>query len=178
MFTNNYKKLAKLGMFGINQTSMATVTATTQNYIEITNTQNTKRYSGLNRFCAISTTGTNSANGAGWSVGSGTTEPTADDYNLEQTITSGVTISVVTTDTYNSTTKKYDKYFTITVTATADNISISEIGWKDNVYSAVTAGGTASGSTILMLRDVIPTVTLNTGDVVVFRYDFSYTIEE
>ena len=121
-------------------------------------------------------TGTLSAASYGISVGRDGTPPTEWDYNLGDTITSGISISVA----QNTRTAGQDGgdpwiEYAVTVTNTgAAAVTVREIGYKQNLYGTLLPGdtsGTTTFGTCLLDRTVLPApITIAPGDAGVIHY--------
>lgn len=98
---------------------------------------------------------------AGISVGSGTTAAAATDYQLVSTITSGLTGTVTIAKEVDAS-GNAGITFQVTLTNTSSsNISISEIGYKQEIAAAdATEGTTATDRVFLLDRSVFETITL------------------
>lgn len=116
---------------------------------------------------------TATATAAGWTFGSGTTPATDDDYALESPITSGLSCSSA------SALRKLDAngypYVTwaMTVTNTSNApITISEIGYKQNMYCTTALEGTSYGRYVFLIdRTVLTTpITIPAGQYAVVEY--------
>ena len=110
---------------------------------------------------------------AGISIGTGTAPESEDDYNLEQTITSGVNV-VITGTSYGAENPWYPfvKY-DLTITNTGANpLVVTEVGYKQTVRTAKVIGSSASTNTVLLLdRCVLDTpVTIAPGDAGIVTY--------
>ena len=116
--------------------------------------------------------------GAGISVGTGSTPASELDYNLENTITSGISMSVSNTAvgvyTQNGLPYPYIQY-NITITNTGnDAITIREIGYKQNFFRAVDRPGIANSTSdvvCLIDRTVLSNpLTIEAGDAGIIEY--------
>ena len=98
---------------------------------------------------------------AGISVGSGTTAAAATDYQLVSTITSGLTGTVTIAKEVDAS-GNAGITFQVTLTNTSSsNISISEIGYKQEIAAADAAEGTTATDRVFLLdRSVFETITL------------------
>lgn len=119
-----------------------------------------------------------SVSSAGFCVGSGSTAPTEDDYNLVNQITSGLSASIVTNvylDDDGNPAVDYDLMITNTGSAP---VTIAEVGFKQNLYSTSTEGGTSFGNRACLLdRTVLSEpVTIEAGAYAVIRYTMKTTI--
>lgn len=108
---------------------------------------------------------------AGISVGSGSTAETDADYQLETPITSGLTGSVSASSAVDS---KGDTYvsFVVTLTNTSgSNISVSEIGYKQEISASDSASGTSVTDRVFLLdRTVFDTVTIADSEQAIIEY--------
>ena len=122
---------------------------------------------------SVTKTFTLTASAAGISIGTGTAPESEDDYNLEQTITSGVNV-VLTGISYGAENPwfpfvKYD----LTITNTGANpLVVTEVGYKQTLRTAKVIGSSASTNTVLLLdRCVLDTpVTIAPGDAGIVTY--------
>ena len=113
------------------------------------------------------------ASAAGISIGTGTAPESEDDYNLEQTITSGVNV-VLTGTSYGAESPwfpfvKYD----LTITNTGANpLVVTEVGYKQTLNTAKLIGSSKTENTVLLLdRCVLDTpVTIAPGDAGIVTY--------
>lgn len=113
-----------------------------------------------------------SAAGTGWSFGTGSTAPTEDDYQLENTITSGLTCSNSYIRDVDSNGNPYVT-FAMTVTNTSNAaITISEIGYKQQLYCAATEKGNPNTYQVFLFDRTVLTnpVTIAAGDYAVIEY--------
>ena len=116
---------------------------------------------------------TTNAAAAGISIGTGGTPATVNDFNLESTISSGVSLSVSTTEAGCEPPGAPFLAYSVTITNTgSEAITIREIGYKQNIKGAPYPGGTTNNSTVCLLdRTVLDTpVTIQPGDAGVIRY--------
>ena len=112
------------------------------------------------------------ANAAGISLGSGNTSATENDYQLESTITSGISAIMNRVTGEDNSGYPYLQ-FDIMVTNTGEsNVSISEIGYKQSLRVCDTLHGTSIGNrTCLIDRSVLANpVTITPGNYAVIRY--------
>lgn len=111
------------------------------------------------------------ANSSGFCVGSGSTAATENDYELASMITSGLSASVVATASLDggNPTAVYD--LTITNTG-SEAVTIAEIGFKQNLYTTTTEGGTSFSNRVFLLdRTVLDEpVIIPAGEFAVIRY--------
>ena len=120
------------------------------------------------------TTLTNNDSAAGISVGTGTTAATEDDYNLEDTLTSGVNLTLTGTE-YGADSPWYPYVqYSITITNTGSStVTVTEIGYKQTVGLKKTIGSTvaAANSVVLIDRTVLDSpVTISPGDAGIVTY--------
>lgn len=101
---------------------------------------------------------------AGISVGSGTTAVAANNYQLQSTITSGLTGSVTTSSSVDLDGNAY-VMFTVTLTNTSQNsITVSEIGYKQEISASDTEEGTVATDRVVLLdRNVFDAITITAG---------------
>ena len=119
---------------------------------------------------------TTSKTAAGISVGTGSTEPTKMDINLEETIERGVTLTLVSTSTGCDAPGSPFVEYTITVTNTgSDPITICEIGYKQTLNGAVFPGDTQNSSAVCLLDRTVLSypITIQAGDAGVIKYKLS-----
>lgn len=126
---------------------------------------------------AFSATPTLSKADAGISFGTGGTQPTPGDFNLENTITSGISATVTSNirSVVSPGILKYD--FKISVTNLgSDPITIREIGYKQYIRGSqipaeTVSSGTASSYACLIDRTVFETpITIQPGDAGIIDY--------
>ena len=115
---------------------------------------------------------TNNATAAGISFGTGTTAATENDFNLESTITSGISVSLTSlvTGCYD---KGPYKEYTFTVTNTGSNtITITEVGCKQTIKAGTYPGSTTNEDTTVMIDRTLLAVPLEiqSGDAGVLKY--------
>ena len=122
---------------------------------------------------SVTKTFTLTASAAGISIGTGTAPESEDDYNLEQTITSGVNV-VLTGTSYGAENPwfpfvKYD----LTITNTGANpLVVTEVGYKQTLRTSKLIGSSKMEDTVLLLdRCVLDTpVTIAPGDAGIVTY--------
>lgn len=122
---------------------------------------------------SVTKTFTLTAVDAGISIGTGTAPESEDDYNLEQTITSGVNV-VLTGTSYGAENPWYPfvKY-DLTITNTGANpLVVTEVGYKQILNTTKVIGSSALGASVLLLdRCVLDTpVTIAPGDAGIVTY--------
>ena len=117
---------------------------------------------------------TTNADAAGISVGTGNTAATENDYQLESTITSGISM-VLSETVYGADSPGYPYVqYKVTVTNTgSDPITVKEIGYKQSLnvakYPGMTIG--AGNAVCLLDRTVLDTpVTIAAGDAGIITY--------
>lgn len=113
-----------------------------------------------------------SANSAGISFGTGTTQPTDLDCNLENTITSGINVVLIETKPIMDNGCPAIQ-FTFTITNTgSDSLTISEVGYKQTVKASTYPLGTNNNDVICLLdRTVLESpLVLAAGDAGVLVY--------
>lgn len=114
---------------------------------------------------------------AGISVGSGDTAATENDYQLESTITSGLTAQVNRVVGLDSG-DPYIRYDVMLTNNSANSITINEIGYKQTLSCSDTQGGTGTTSRVCLLdRTVLSSpVVIAAGEYVVIRYTLKTVI--
>lgn len=122
---------------------------------------------------AINTNYTNSTTSIGVAFGTGTTNPTEDDYNLVATITSGLSASSPSIS--HGLDASGNPYMNMDFTVTnngSNSITITEAGYKQNVYCASSQGGTSSSTYVCLLDRTLldEPVTIAAGSYAVIRY--------
>lgn len=118
---------------------------------------------------------------AGISIGRGDTPATENDMNLEDTITSGVIMTLTATNYGRKNVDKFYIKFTITITNTSnDPLVIKEIAYKQKVSAATSYNFTNSSNyNILIDRTVFDTpLTIQGMDAGVLVYEISASTEE
>lgn len=115
---------------------------------------------------------------AGISIGTGGSAESALDINLEQTITSGVTVSITAAHGCEAPGTLYKDY-TLTVTNNgAEAITIREIGYKQILSINAVPGSAASDFSEVFLFDrtvLNPAVVIQAGDAGVIKYRLATT---
>ena len=112
-------------------------------------------------------------NAAGISIGTDGTAATEDDRNLGATVTSGVTVTLTTREVGCDSPGNPYILFRLTITNTSGNtLIIREVGYKQNIKSAVRPGMTSAIDAICLLdRTVLDTpLTIPNGDAGVLVY--------
>ena len=119
----------------------------------------------------VEDTFTLTAANAGISVGSGSTAATENDYQLGTTITSGLN-GTVTTEKSVDESGNSSVTFTVTLTNTSgSSISISEIGYKQEIAASDSFKGTSATDRVFLLdRSVFDTITIAAGASAVIDY--------
>lgn len=114
---------------------------------------------------------------AGISVGSGSTAPTASDYQLVSTITSGLTGNVTSSNNVDAN-GNASITFTVALTNTSSsNISISEIGYKQEISASDELNGTTATDRVFLLdRSVFDTITIAPSSQVTIDYTLKAVI--
>lgn len=117
---------------------------------------------------------TNDANAAGISVGTGNTAATEDDWQLENTLTTGINITLTETAYGNDAPGIPYVQYSVTVTNTgSEPITVKEIGYKQTVGSVRYPGAAndSSAKVFLLDRTVLDTpVTIAAGDAGIITY--------
>jgi hypothetical protein len=117
---------------------------------------------------------TKTATDAGISVGTGSTAATEDDWQLENTLTTGINITLTETAYGNDAPGIPYVQYKITVTNTgSEPITVKEIGYKQTVGSVKYPGATTDTNTKVFLLDrtVLDTpVTIAAGDAGIITY--------
>lgn len=118
-----------------------------------------------------------STSSTGICVGSGDTAPAITDYQLEDPITSNLQASVVQyTDTDNNGNPYLQYDITITNNGGSD-VTIREIGYRQNLHGATTLGGTGSNRVCLIDRTVLAEpVTIAANGIATIRYTLKTVI--
>jgi hypothetical protein len=110
-------------------------------------------YAPSQRYTSLTT----NAQSAGISVGTGDTAATDEDYILENTITTGLSMTSTTVKSMQNNLPSVTLNCVFSNT-TASDIIIKEIGYKYNLWVANAVGGTAGGNRIFLLdRTVLST---------------------
>lgn len=114
---------------------------------------------------------------AGISVGSGSTAAADTDYQLETPITSGLTGRVVATSAVDSNGNAYIVFSLALENTTGSNITISEIGYKQEISASDSSEGTTATDRVFLLdRTVFDTVTIAGGGQAVIDYKIKSAI--
>ena len=118
---------------------------------------------------------------AGISIGRGSTPATENDINLEDTITSGVVMTLTKTEYGKKNVDKFYIRFTITITNTTNNaLIIKEIGYKQKVQASNRLYWSGSSNYVILIdRTVFDTpLTIQGNDAGVLVYEISASTEE
>lgn len=111
-------------------------------------------------------------------LGSGTTQPTENDYQIESPITSGITVSINNTHIYENNGSRHIMDLMVTNTSSSP-ITISEIGWSVGCYASKSqnqdasynASNNANNTVFLADRTLLTNpVTIPAKDYAVIRY--------
>ena len=173
MITKNLKAVMKMLPFcmGIGNKSVAGA--------EVVNVSNVTYYLtgylGTSNYpYSVNTSYTASATSAGVSFGKGTTASTGSEYNLESTITSGLTVNTISTQRYSDADGYiYSEFVYSVANSSSDAITISEVGWKAQMYAYSTVDSTSNGTSYVFLMDrtvLDEPITIAAGDVVKLVY--------
>lgn len=113
-----------------------------------------------------------SATSAGISVGTGNTTPTENDYNLEATITSGLSGTTTIVKSIDANGCPVITYRLALSNTSASDITIKEIGYKANIKCAASQGATGNTDrTLLLDRTVLATpITILAGGNAIIDY--------
>ena len=174
MITNNFKAFINT-MLHANGSSG-------KGLMQIKNTGGTLRYcAGGSRDSfpvSVTTSITTSVNGAGIIFGSGDTPATADDYVMELPITSGISGSIVRTDSVDENEDPYTR-FDITLTNTSgSSITVNEIGYQQRLLYAASQGASYSSYEAYLLDRTVfdDAITIPSGEYAVIRYTLKTVI--
>ena len=118
---------------------------------------------------------------AGISIGRGSTPATENDINLEDTITSGVVMTLTKTEYGRKNVDKFYIRFTMTITNTTnDALIIKEIGYKQKVQATNRFYWSGSSNYVILIdRTVFDTpLTIQSNDAGVLVYEISASTEE
>lgn len=109
--------------------------------------------------------------GDGFRVGTGTTQPTEQDYSLESVITSGLSGSVTGSSNRNAD-GNIDTTFQITLSNTSSAaITVGEIGYYGKQSCYATEGGASSSLFVMYHRAVLNSpVTINPGESAIINF--------
>lgn len=109
---------------------------------------------------------------AGISFGRGNTPATERDYVLEDTITSGITVTITGNEVGMDNGCPYHKYTFTVVNNTGTELIIKEVGYKQSISACIVSGYTTSTSArVLIDRTVLTTpLTIQNGDAGVLVY--------
>ncbi len=172
MITKNFKNLAAC---------LLQASGSGYGMLPVTNVSNTVYYvyPSFNGFPYSRTQSyTSNATSAGISVGSGNTAATEDDYQLESTITSGLSAQVNIENGFDNDGNPYVRFDVMLTNTTANAITVNEIGYKQNIYAATAQGSSGgSGRVCLLDRTVFATpVEIAAGGYQVIRYTLKTTL--
>lgn len=107
---------------------------------------------------------------AGISVGSGSSTPVDGDYQLANTITSGLTGTVTSLKTIEDGNTSITYTISLTNTSGAD-ITISEIGYKQAIAASDSLNGTTATDRVFLLdRSLVDPLTISAGGQAVIEY--------
>jgi len=176
MLTNNFINLSKIVMLCNNYNKTT--------YIKVRDISGVERYLVPVQSYAYPSSDsmdsfTTNYSAQGWSVGSGTTPPSVNDYQLESTIGSNISGKVSTTPISDESLNRIIKRITVIVTNNGStNMIIGEIGYKSQLIAGSAIGATGNSSQYLLYREVLESpVTLAPGDSTSFVIDFYVTTE-
>jgi len=116
---------------------------------------------------------TNSETAAGISIGTGRTAAKETDFNLERTITSGISVTVTSkTAGVDSPVKPFIKYVLTVTNNSGAAITVSEIGYKQTLKGSTFPRGTSGDDIVCLLdRTVLDSpVTIEAGDAGIIEY--------
>ncbi len=176
MLTNNFINLSKIVMLGNRYDRTCSIKGRNvsgeERYFVPVNSAAYPSTDSMNSFNASPTS-------SGWSVGTGNTPATVNDYQLESTITSNISGSVTVSPINDTTLNRVIKRVSVIVTNTGgNNISINEIGFKASIYSNTGVNQIGQNSVYLLYREVLSVpVTLTPGESTSFVIDFYVTTE-
>lgn len=170
MITKNFKALLAVILQSAGNTDtngLLPIKSQTGTTIYLSFRQNGFPYSVYNSVSIAS-----SASNNGIRLGTGNTQATENDYNLESRITSGLTASspAVTYDVDENGNPYKEFLFTLTNTTNSD-ITVAEIGYFQQVYTSTSKGANTSTTTIMLDRTVLSTpVTVPANDSAAIKY--------
>jgi len=129
---------------------------------------------------AVTETFTLSATAAGISVGSGNTPATDEDYQLESTITSGLTAQVNRILDFDGSGYPYIRYDIMLTNNTGNDIVVNEIGYKQNIQTATSSGGASVAARLCLIdRTVLNSpLVIEAGTYEVIRYTLKTIVPE
>lgn len=181
MITNNFKKLISEFLLGDESTGSGWSSPATFSFNIVDKTGETKSYSsqvnstsatgsyacnGL--FHALSRMGVNDENKSYIEVGTGTTTPTADDYNLESQ-DNNITVIPVGVATTGSNTRTYT---VICDNQSDEDITITEIGW---FIKTLYTTNTGTFDDFMLDRTVLSTpITIPAGQSKAITYEIGF----
>ena len=169
MLTKNFKTFMALVLESNNFSAV-------KGMLPVKNVSNTVYYAAnnINSSMPSSITGdfTMNATAAGISVGSGNTAATEDDYQLESTITSGLSALTNRSCGLDSNGNPYLQFDIMLTNNSGDNIVIKEIGYKQNLRCSNDLNGTSLSNRLCLLDRTVLTnaVTITPGNYAVIRY--------
>ena len=175
MITKNFKQIMKCIL-------QSTPNSTPYGWLPVKNVNNNIYYcsSYFNSYPrSPNETFTLSATTVGFSVGSGDTAATEDDYQLENTITSGLTAQVNRVAEFDNTGNPFLRYDIMLTNNTASDITVREIGYKQNIACSDTQGGTGTTNRVCLIdRTVLAedVVIAASGGYQVIRYTLKTVI--
>lgn len=113
-----------------------------------------------------------SSTNGGISVGTGSTSPTENDYNLESTITSGLSGSITTSQSLDASNNPQVTFLVALTNTSSGSITVSEIGYKQRLGTSSTQGSTSSTQGVFLFdRTVLTTpLTIPAGESGVIKY--------
>lgn len=175
MITSNFKKLLSIML------SASSNTTPTIN-IDIKTIAGGTRYvtqyvaSGF-PFNVTHSVSLNNSTGTGILLGTGTEQPSEDDYQLSNMITSGIT-SAVTYQFGADNGNPYIEYLISLTNTTSSDITISEIGYSQAINSGTTVGSSNLGARGCLLdRTLLSTpVTVPANDSAAIKYKLSTVV--
>lgn len=109
----------------------------------------------------------------GISVGTGSTAPTEDDYNLAEPLTAGISLTVTSVSTgCEAPGNPYHEYHVTVVNNGSEAITVREICDKQKVKAAQKPGSASASDTVVMLdRSLLdPALTVQPGDAGIIHY--------
>lgn len=178
MITNNFKKIMCGIILNSGNNSQGDSTAYTKAETTLKNIEGTAKtvisnstgygsypmQSAINAFNQFKSNISNSIQGISVRVGTGDTEPTAEDYNIE-TPAEGITVTAIAT----APTQGGTKIYTATIAnTTQEDINIKEVGLFFSFYPDDT------GKDIFMLDRTIVDITIPEGETKTYNYEISF----
>ena len=115
---------------------------------------------------------------AGIWIGSGTTPPTADDYSLEERITSNASGTATISGDYIDSDGNPTLKMVVTITNTgSDSITISEIGFFQSINAATSVSASGSDAVFMLDRTLLNTpVSIPAGESAAITYTLKTVI--